>query len=245
MSANKTLDQNFKLEESPDAPAGVVAKYLKLMENFESDRVEYIKKQNKIAWRVAGGAGVIATLAVGAVIAIAPLKTVEPYVIRVDNNTGYTDVVSPLSNGQETYEEKLNRFWLGEFVKYRESYYWNNVEENYTKVQLMSSPQVFSQYQTFIFSEASPVKVYGETKSIKVENNGTTFLSTPTGQVAQVRLTKTVIEKDGSKATGYPVTHWLATITYNYQKEIKTKKDEQVNPLRFNVLSYRVDAINN
>lgn len=244
MAAKETLQKNAELEEAKNPVAAVVSEYLKQMENFEADRVQLVKDQLKFSKKVSVAFCVFAILAIGAVVSLAPMKTIEPYVIRVDNNTGFTDVVAPMSDKAETYEEKINRFWLGQFVHYREGYYWNTVEDSYNKVSLMSDDKVFSQYQTFIFSNASPVKVHAEDKSIKVDIQGITFLDTPTGQVAQVRLTKTVQDKNGANSTLYPVSSWLATITFDYEKEIKTKGDEQINPLGFRVVSYRIDAIN-
>lgn len=245
MSKEKVLRENVAIEEKATVPLSVVGEYLKQIENFETDRVEGIKAQNKTAWRVASTFGLISVLSVGAVIAMLPLKTVEPYVIRVDNATGFTDVVRPIGNAKESYEEKLTRFWLGQFIQAREGYYWTEVEANYGKLRLMSNAQVFAQYETYIFADTSPVRVFEDSMSIKVDNLGTTFLDTPTGVVAQVRLSKTVLGKDGKPAKMYPVTHWLATATFDYKKEIKRQSEEDVNPLGFQVLSYRIDAINN
>ncbi len=53
-----------------------------------------LNKSNKRAWIVAFCFTSIAVLEGFALLALMPLKTIEPFVIRVDNNTGYTDVVS-------------------------------------------------------------------------------------------------------------------------------------------------------
>ena len=62
-----------------------------------------LKKSNKRAWIVAFCFTSIAVLEACALLALMPLKTVEPFVIRVDNNTGYTDVVSTLTKTQGNF----------------------------------------------------------------------------------------------------------------------------------------------
>ncbi|WP_230479013.1 VirB8/TrbF family protein, partial [Kingella kingae] len=47
------------------------------------------------------------TMAVGAVLGLTPLKTVQPIVIPVDNNTGATDIVTTMKKQEQSYGECL------------------------------------------------------------------------------------------------------------------------------------------
>lgn len=241
--AESTLELNKHVEKQKMNSAKTVAEYLKNMQNFESDRIEFIKRQNKIAWRVAAGACLITVFTLGAMASMMPLKTVAPFIVRVDNNTGETDVVDPLSNGQETYEEKLNKFWTQQFVMLRESYYWSTLKDSAGRLELMSTSSVFNQFQSYLNGAKSPLTLFKSTRSVKVEIKGTTFFETDGEVFAQTRLTKTVIDNAGVPVDMYPVTHWIATSTFDYQKEIKREKEEQVNPLGFQVTSYRIDPV--
>jgi type IV secretion system protein VirB8 len=82
-----------------------------------------LNKSNKRAWIVAFCFTSVAVLEAFALIAVMPLKTIEPFVIRVDNNTGYTDVVSTLTNTQgeieQTAQESLDKFFLGQYIRLR------------------------------------------------------------------------------------------------------------------------------
>ena len=51
----------------------------------------------------------LAVASVGAVAALAPLKTVEPFVIRVDSATGIVDTVSALRATARRYNGDWNR----------------------------------------------------------------------------------------------------------------------------------------
>lgn len=241
----KFLEENIEHESKSDMPESkkVVAEYLANMRNFENDRIVLVKDQNKFLKKVTAVSLGIAVLGVGALIGLTPLKTVEPYLLRVDNVTGAADVVRPLENVTGTTTEKMDKYWLSRAIQERESYTWVTVQSSYDAFKLFSSPAVFSQYETYIFGKESPVTKFEDSKSIKVDFRGTTFIKTGDQVVAQVKLSKTVTEKDGKPSPIYPVTYWQATATFDYSKVIKRSSEEQVNPLGFEITSYRIDPI--
>ncbi|MEG8055152.1 VirB8/TrbF family protein [Sphingomonas aerolata] len=53
-------------------------------------------QSKRLAWGVAAAACTLAVASVAAVAMLSPLKTVEPYVIRVDKSSGETQVVTAL-----------------------------------------------------------------------------------------------------------------------------------------------------
>ena len=78
---------------------------------FDEAETNRIRKNAKIAWRLVGMMSVITCLSIAAVVMLTPLKTVQPFVIRVDNNTGLTDTVSVMNN-DKTVTMKL---WINTF----------------------------------------------------------------------------------------------------------------------------------
>ncbi|NSM55939.1 VirB8/TrbF family protein, partial [Serratia marcescens] len=75
---------------------------------------------------------------VGAVAALAPLKTVEPFVIRVDNATGIVETVSALSSTSSRYDEAVTKYFLGRYVRAREGYSYPEAETNFRTISLLS-----------------------------------------------------------------------------------------------------------
>ena len=71
---------------------------------------------------MATASGTVAFASVMAVAMLTPLKTVEPYVIRVDNSTGIVDVVESLRDGETNYDEAINKYFTQWYVRYREGY---------------------------------------------------------------------------------------------------------------------------
>ncbi|WP_267885704.1 VirB8/TrbF family protein, partial [Xylella fastidiosa] len=108
--------------------------YLKEARTWETDKVHDLLKSRKTAWWVAGASAAIAFVAVLAVGALTPLKTTEPYVIRVDNNTGAVDVVKAMKEDKTNYDEAINKYFVQWYVRYRESYYKELADDYYSYV---------------------------------------------------------------------------------------------------------------
>ncbi len=72
--------------------------YFEKARRFDQDRVIQVERSARIAWSVAIVAGILAGASIFAVAALTPLKTIEPFVVRVDNSTGIVDVVSALTS---------------------------------------------------------------------------------------------------------------------------------------------------
>lgn len=221
-----------------------VENFLSQMKGFEEDRVELAKQSAIKAWKVAGGFGVIALMAVGAVVVMMPLKHVEPYLLKVDSVTGDTSVVKPLSDAKgDTYGEVLDKFFLNRFIIERNGYEWETIQNSYNIVKLMSNSKVFNAYSSYITGDTSPTKLFADNHVIRITVQGLTFLpATSTEQsLAQIRFTRRVENNDGIASTKYKPTLWTATVTYDYRASIKTEDERLLNPLNFRITSYRED----
>jgi type IV secretion system protein VirB8 len=210
--------------------------YLKEARTWETDKVQELLKSKKIAWRVATASGVIAFVAVFAVAALTPLKSVEPYVIRVDNSTGIVDVVKSMKDGKTNYDEAMNKYFTQWYVRYREGYSKELAEDYYGNVGIMSVGLEQQKYYEFFNPKnpLSPLNVFGPYAKVKIRIKGTSFIKS---NVALVRYTKE-IERGLDKPI---VTHWAATITFKYSGAPMKEKDRAVNPLGFQVVEYRND----
>ena len=51
-----------------------------------------------------------------------PLKTVAPYVIKVNESTGMTEVLSIANKRDIPVNEMMNKYWLSQYVLARETY---------------------------------------------------------------------------------------------------------------------------
>jgi len=209
------------------------------VKNFEKDNIAIIKRKAKVWMRLAIAEFVVIGLLASAIIVMAPLKTAVPFLVRVDNNTGYTDIAPQLSNAQETYQEAEAKYFLTKYVINYESYDWQTIQAQSEIIGLMSSPKVAGQYNTAIRAENSPLNILKDQYKIKVKVKPVVFLKP---DLAQIRFTKMVLDNNGNPAPEFRTTDWIATIPFDYNKKIKTESERQINPLGMQVLSYRVDA---
>ncbi|MDX1859228.1 type IV secretion system protein [Escherichia coli] len=170
---------------------------------------------------------------------MSPLKTAVPFVIRVDNNTGYTDIAPQLSGAKQTYQEAETKYNLAKFVINYESYDWQTIQEMLDTVNVMSNNKVFSQYNTAIRADNSPLNVLKDSYKIKTKIKSVTLLKP---DVAQVRFSKMILDSSGSLAPEYRVTDWIAAVAFDFNKDVKTEEQRLINPLGFEAVSYRVDA---
>lgn len=226
-------------------------KYFDESNEWEKDKAARTSKSEKRAWVVAGVLGVIAVLAVGAVTALAPLKTVEPFVIRVDNNNGHVDVISTLAKSsgtiKESAQEVLDKYWLGQYITHREGYLWDTREYNRRVIGLLSDTSIQQQYATYTNPKSNPtapVTIYGDSVEVTTSIKSISFISKDIKVNDEYRSSAlvryiTTVKKAGVKDF---VSHWAATITYTYRSASMKSEDRLINPLGFQVTAYRNDA---
>lgn len=222
--------------KSPSPRQSAIA-FIQQANEFEKSRIVSVKRNNKIAWGITGVSTLMTVMSVAAVMLLAPLKTVEPFVIRVDNNTGVTDIVTTMKEHNKSYGEIIDRYWLTQYVKFRESYDWWTVQSGYDAAMLLSGTTEQGVIGGLFQSEGAPYKVFKDRFRVDVKILSVTWI----GEVAQVRFEKQV--KPLSESTQRPPAQRLmATIGYQYINMPQADKDREINPLGLQVMHYRVDT---
>jgi type IV secretion system protein VirB8 len=236
-----------KSEIKPQKSDKIAAdRYLKEIKEFESDRNDFKNKLIKIGFGVAGVFAFTTIMAMAAIMFMTPLKDTIPYLLRVDNATGHVDVVKPLSDAKVvTYGEALDKYWLRVYIKNRNSYEWEQIQNNFNIVKLMSGNDVFITYSSYITGEKSPVNTFEDNRIIEITKIDVTFLPTTSKQnrIAQIRFQLDVKTAQGLPVPNFKPVNWTATLTFDYKAEIKTEDERALNPLGFRVTSYREDRV--
>ena len=211
--------------------------YFETARTWEYDRMRAAIQSKRLAWAVAGGACALAVASVSAVVMLTPLKTVQPYVIRVDKASGETEVVTALKGPQpRTYEDAVNRYFISQYVRLREGWINDAARENAYAVMLMSEPAESSRYLSGVESnnKNAPSNIYGDKGYVSIAIRTISFLS-PT--VAQVRFTKIITIGQNTPVAQ----NWNAIMTFKYTTAPEHEKDRNLNPLGFQVVNYRSD----
>ncbi|NSX89088.1 virB8 family protein [Agrobacterium tumefaciens] len=214
--------------------------YFDKARRFDQDRLIQIERSARIAWFVAISASVVAVVSVFAIAGLTPLKTVEPFVVRVDNSTGIVDVVSALTSTAGVYDEAVTKYFAARYVRAREGYVWSEGEENFRTVALLSTQPEQSRFAAAYrgSNPDSPQNTYGRSATSRINIVSISLIN---ANVASVRYMRTVTRGDDLHTT-----HWVATLTFSYVNAPMSSTDRLVNPLGFVVSEYRADpeAIN-
>lgn len=205
--------------------------------NWETSRVHQMEKSERRAWVVAMVAVFLCLILGLGISFLLPLKENTPYVIRVDNATGIPDIVTALDSKGVGYDEVMDKYWLAQYVKARETYEWWTLNKDYQSVSLFSSPTEWVNYSALFNGDNALDKKYGKDVMVIATVNSVV----PNGNgIATVRFSKTMKRRDDT--TQGTVKRWVATIGYEYKNPSAMKdEDRQVNPFAFQVLSYRTD----
>jgi len=209
--------------------------YFDKARRFDQDRMVLAERSRRLAWFVAAVASILACVSIAAVAALTPLKTVEPFVIRVDNSTGIVDVVSALSSAAGSYDEEVTKYFAARYVRAREGYVWSEAEENFRTASLMSNAAEQQRFAAWYrgSNPESPQNVYGRSSTARIAIKSISLIN---ANVVSVRYTRTITRGDDVRTT-----HWVATITYSYANAPISSSDRLVNPLGFVVSEYRAD----
>jgi len=217
-----------------------------------SDRKEYFEsaaswaadaqleaaRSRRLAWTAAGIAAGIACFEAVALAMLAPLKTVQPITLLVDRQTGYVTSLDPNSPRPVAADEALTQAFLAQYVMAREGFDRATVAADYRKVALWSSGSARSDYlgQMPASNPASPFNRFAPGTVIAARVKSVSKLGEG---VALVRFDTLFQDLNGSRNVSQP---WIATVRYRYVNAPMSVEDRLVNPLGFQVLSYRRDA---
>ena len=214
---------------------GSLDAYFKEVRTFEQDRIRSLKRSARLAWSIALVASGVAAAACIAVAGLTPLKTVVPFVVRVDNSTGIVDTVSALTAGPNSYNDAVSRYFLARYVQVREGYVYEDAALNFRTTTLMSAPRVQNQFAAWFngrTADSPQVKFRNATAQVEI-----VAIAMLSPSQAQVRFLRKVARSEHDVT----VTHWIATIDFTYSSGSISVRDRDVNPLGFIVTSYTVD----
>ncbi|MDR2046226.1 MAG: type IV secretion system protein [Rickettsiales bacterium] len=167
---------------------------------------------------------------------ISTSSTIEPFVIEIDKKSGIVQLVDPVTVKQYSADEALNNYFISEYIKAREVFDPHHYNYNYyTKVRLFSSPNVYNEFRNYVGSQNMDdlFNLYSDTKSeFKIRS-----IQKLGNDALQVRFFVEFIRKDGSSTRK----NKIVIISYRYASLEMDDQQRYINPLGFQVISYRVD----
>ena len=212
--------------------------YLKAVKGIERDYVDELVMSRRRAWRVAIGSSILSGLLTVGYFLLLPLKTAVPYVLRVDNNTGAVDIVTAMKTRQSTYGEVVDKYFLARYVIARESYNFQSIQSDYDTVNLMSTKDVAQDYNAIYSGETARQNVLKDNgkRVVRIISVVPSVIADPSSDRGGTATVRYVVSE-----TGKLDQNLIATITYRYVNAPIEEAKRLLNPLGFQVTSFRAD----
>ncbi|AJP70592.1 virB8 family protein [Sphingomonas hengshuiensis] len=203
--------------------------------SWAQDQRAGLEKSRRTAWIIATGACVVAVAEALALVLLTPLKTVEPYTLLVDKQTGFVQALQPVNAQKIAPDSALTQSFLVQYVIAREGFDINALQANYRKVSLWTQGEARSTYVGAIqaTNPDSPLARLPRSTVIEARVKSVSPLG---GNRAMVRF-DTVRRDAGNRQ--YPGQPWVAVIRYRYSGEPMRLEDRFLNPLGFEVTGYQ------
>ena len=217
-------------------------------QNWYQDKYQHVLTQRNLLALISLVALVIALIAVFTVMRLAPLKSVEPYLLQIDEKTGITQKVNPVTRADYAASEAVDRYFTSTYLRVREGYNPSILLYNYNIVRLMSVPDVFYSYRRQMDAsvEGSLANHLGNFGRREIKIRSMAYLTNPinrfqkaevsTSKIIQARITTTDIMPN----QGDVDQQWIVTITFEYANLAINEADQLLNPLGYQVTSYQI-----
>jgi type IV secretion system protein VirB8 len=205
--------------------------------NWEAQDADRNERERKLAWRVAGGMGVVA-IALGISLAcLAPFRRDVPYILKVDQ-LGNTEVLQAFDNRLVGTQELMDKFWANRYVLAREQYNWWLVGGDNDFVIRTTDGAILHEYTSLFQGVHAMDKEFGADVDRKIKILSITPSPTLLHTMV-IRFERTTISK-GMMVE--PPTNYVVNMSFRYTpKTFGAEVDLLRNPMGYKVYAYRRD----
>ncbi len=217
-------------------------------QNWYQDKYQHVLTQRNMLALLALIALGVALVAVFTVMRLAPLKSVEPYLLQIEEKTGITQKVNPVTRDQYAANEAVDRYFTSAYLRARESYNPSILLTNYNIVRLMSLPSVFYGYRKQMDAtiEGSLAKYLGNFGRRDIKIRSLVYITNPAdkkkkaevakSKIIQARITTTDVIPNQADIEQ----QWVVTVTFEYVDLGINEQEQLLNPLGYQVQSYQI-----
>ena len=215
------------------------------IKSWYKDKYEFVRTQRDLLAAIALVSLCCTAAAVAAVMWLTPYKSVEPYLIQIDQKTGIVKQVEPVPRDVYTANEAIDRFFIAQYIRAREGYHPSVFMYDYNTVRVMSTAQVFQEYRRAVGegNPESPIALLGQYGKKDIRFKNISFIK-PAGKdfrepkIAQARILSSAIATGGTNAR---ITHSVVTITFQYSNVELSDEERYRNPIGFLVTDYTIE----
>ena len=213
-------------------------KYYASALSWVDERVAAERRMRKIAWGVAGVTGLLSLVLAITMMLMMPLKSVQPYVVTVDRQTGAVEVATTLKGGKLSENDAVIQAELANYVRTRETFDATDLAINYRRVQLRSSGNVRGAYVAAMAADnaASPLRALSPGDTVKVRIKSVSLVGPGAG------LVRYDAERSAAGGRILDTRAYVSAISFGFNDRPLRLEDRFDNPLGFVVTRYRRDS---
>jgi type IV secretion system protein VirB8 len=221
-------------------PSKRTSQILQHAQDWTASERSLLQESRKTAWMVAG---VAIVLAVGAFITAAVVwakmaEPVRPDLIEVDRLTGAVQRLNVFDVEKVSSIDVLYRYFAAKYVKCRETYFFDQLNDNYQCSMLMSEGQALDSYTKIYTGDDARHKVLKNTQQWDIEV-GNVQIDPLQPATLIVPYTKTVKTGTGAPLVG----QFVSRLTFRFLDNLSGSLAEKlISPVGFKVVSYVTDA---
>lgn len=199
------------------------------VKSWYSNRYQIVSVQRNILLLFAAFCIISMSFAVVFVKYVVSSKSLEPYVIEVEEKSGVATVVDQLTVKNFTGDELMKKYFINQFIQASTGYDPKTYKSDVEKVRLFSTATVYNNFRNTI----NP-KELGADSKIEVRIKSIQF---PSPNTAQIRI----LRNTNSKGSEISSKNEVVTINFYYNNDLGLNMEERlINPLGFQVTSYLI-----
>lgn len=199
------------------------------IKSWYSNRYQIVAVQRNVLLLLTATSIIMVAIAVFFVKNFMSSKSLEPYVIEINEKTGTAVVVQQISSQTFTANEVMKRYFINKYVQSSLSYNPRNYKENSEEVRLFSTSQIFNEYRNRI----NPYSLGAESQ-IEVKIRSLLFKDNMNVEIRTTREIDIVGQKPVTK-------NEIIYMTFYFAPELNLSIEERlINPLGFQVSKFEV-----
>lgn len=153
-------------------------------------------------------------------------KSLEPYVIELEEKSGVPTIVDQMTSQTLTADESVKKYFVNQFIQAAAAYDPKTYKQDVEKVRLLSTQDVYIK-----FRERINAKDLGVDSRIDIRTKSIKFLDTSTAQIRVLRNTS------GSKPS---TKDEVINMNFSFTNLTLSAEERLINPLGFQVTSFSI-----
>ncbi len=213
--------------------------------NWYKDKFEFVRQQRDVLAAITVVSLLLSAASVITVMWLTPYKSVEPFVIQIDEKSGMVQRVDPVQRTEFTANEAIDRYFVSQYIRAREGYVPGTFQLNYQTVRVMSATNVFRDYLKAVGrgNPDSPINLLANDGRRKVIFKNLNFVNRKSSDVraSNVVLVRVLLKDESEKKSFEREFHGVVTMQFRYANLSLNEEERFMNPIGFLVEDYQIE----